>query len=222
MKSRRSLPDSDDPALTLTQSLHHLLRGFIGDDDPTAAGQSSESARVAEDGVRLYLREMIEPTPVFAAAAAQHIGPVHDAIARLLARHIGVQQPDEDVHRLVFGLIAMAHDYCMSREFMQALAPRLLEGADALQRARERLVDWGVALVDARAAQARSGERMKHTTRRRWLPLLAGLLAPVLLAACATPRLPSTPSETAPERWRSDAAARWRQRRARRLVAALR
>ena len=30
---------------------------------------------------------------------------------------------------------------------MQALAPRLLEGADALQRARERLVDWGVALV---------------------------------------------------------------------------
>ena len=35
----------DDPALTLTQSLHHLLRGFIGDDDPTAAGQSSESAR---------------------------------------------------------------------------------------------------------------------------------------------------------------------------------
>ena len=47
----------------------------------------------------------------------------------------------------LFGLIAMAHDYCISREFMQALAPRLLEGADALQRARERLVDWGVALV---------------------------------------------------------------------------
>jgi TetR/AcrR family transcriptional regulator, regulator of cefoperazone and chloramphenicol sensitivity len=134
----------DDPALTLTQSLQHLLRGFMGDDGPPVA---SESARVADDSVRLYLREMIEPTPVFAAAAAQHIGPVHDAIARLLARHIGVRQPDEDVHRLVFGLIAMAHDYCMSREFMQALAPRLLEGTDALQRARERLVDWGVALV---------------------------------------------------------------------------
>jgi TetR/AcrR family transcriptional regulator, regulator of cefoperazone and chloramphenicol sensitivity len=134
----------DDPKLTLTQSLQHLLRGFIGDDSPAMA---SESARVAEDGVRLYLREMIEPTPVFAAAAAQHIGPVHNAIARLLARHIGVQEPDEDVHRLAFGLIAMAHDYCMSREFMRALAPPLLEGADALQRAHERLVDWGVALV---------------------------------------------------------------------------
>jgi TetR/AcrR family transcriptional regulator, regulator of cefoperazone and chloramphenicol sensitivity len=129
----------DDPGLTLAQSLHHLLRGFVGED-----GQSIPDA---DEGVRLYLREMIEPTPVFAAAAAQHIGPVHDAIARLFARHIGVHEPDEDVHRLVFGLIAMAHDYCMSREFMKAVAPCLLDGADALQRARERLVDWGVALV---------------------------------------------------------------------------
>lgn len=132
----------DDPGLTLTQSLDHLLRGFVGED-----GASMQSA---DEGVRLYLREMIEPTPVFAAAAAQHIRPVHDAIARLLVRHIGlptISEPDEDVHRLVFALIAMAHDYCMSREFMNALAPRLLGGPDALQRARERLVDWGVALV---------------------------------------------------------------------------
>jgi TetR/AcrR family transcriptional regulator, regulator of cefoperazone and chloramphenicol sensitivity len=129
----------DDPALTLTQSLDHLLRGFVGDDGRAMAG--------ADEGVRLFLREMIEPTPVFAATAAEHIRPLHEAMARLLARHIGMAEPDEDVHRLVFGLIAMAHDYCMSREFMNALAPRLLAGPDALQRARERLVDWGVALV---------------------------------------------------------------------------
>ena len=138
----------DDPALDLAQSLHHLLRAFVGEDGgtpPDAAHGGSVSH--ADHGVRLYLREMIEPTPVFAAATAQHIGPLHDAIARLLARHIGLTAPDEDAHRLAFGLIAMAHDYCMSREFMQALAPRLLDGPDALQRARERLVDWGVALV---------------------------------------------------------------------------
>jgi TetR/AcrR family transcriptional regulator, regulator of cefoperazone and chloramphenicol sensitivity len=132
----------DDPALTLTQSLDHLLRGFVGDDGLATAG--------ADEGVRLFLREMIEPTPVFAATAAQHIRPLHEAMAGLLARHIGLptnSEPDEDVHRLVFGLIAMAHDYCMSREFMNALAPRLLDGPDALQRARVRLVDWGVALV---------------------------------------------------------------------------
>jgi TetR/AcrR family transcriptional regulator, regulator of cefoperazone and chloramphenicol sensitivity len=132
----------DDPGLTLTQSLDHLLRGFVGDDGLAMAG--------ADEGVRLFLREMIEPTPVFAATAAQHIRPLHQAMAGLLARHIGLpteSEPDEDVHRLVFALIAMAHDYCMSREFMNALAPRLLDGPDALLRARARLVDWGEALV---------------------------------------------------------------------------
>jgi len=129
----------DDADLTLAQSLRRLLGAFVGEDGSAAAG--------ADDGVRLYLREMIEPTPMFAAAVGQHIGPVHNAIARLLARHIGIAEPDEDTHRLVFALVAMAHDYCMSREFMKAVAPRLLEGPDALQRARERLIDWGLALV---------------------------------------------------------------------------
>lgn len=132
----------DAPALTLAQSLHHLLRAFVGEDGQQVPG--------ADDGTRLFLREMIEPSPVFAATAALHIGPVHEAIAQLLARHIGLRpnsEPDEEVHRLVFGLIAMAHDYCMSRELMKAVVPQLLDGPDALQRARDRLVDWGVALV---------------------------------------------------------------------------
>jgi TetR/AcrR family transcriptional regulator, regulator of cefoperazone and chloramphenicol sensitivity len=129
----------DDPSLSLVESLRRLLGPFVGADAPPHAQ--------ADDGVRLYLREMLEPTPVFAAAIAQHIGPVHERIARLIARHIGLAAPDDDVHRLVFGLIAMAHDYCMSGEFMRAVAPRLLDGADALPRARDRLVDWGVALV---------------------------------------------------------------------------
>jgi AcrR family transcriptional regulator len=141
-----ALAGVENPALTLEQALRHLLGPFVGDDDASAPGGDA-AACGAGDGQRLYLREMIEPTPVFAAAAAQHIAPVHDAIARMLARHIGVTQPDEDVHRLVFALVAMAHDYCMSRQFMLAVAPPLLDGADALQRARERLVDWGMALV---------------------------------------------------------------------------
>jgi TetR/AcrR family transcriptional regulator, regulator of cefoperazone and chloramphenicol sensitivity len=143
----------DAPGLTLVEALTRLLGPFIGDDDHVHAPG-------ADEGVRLYLREMIEPTPVFAAAAAQHIGPVHNAMARLFARHIGLpagQAPDEDVHRLVFGLIAMAHDYCMSRQFMTAVAPQLLAGANPLQRARARLIDWGAALVE-HERRRRAGE----------------------------------------------------------------
>lgn len=132
----------DDPALPLRDALARLLAAFVGSDDTAAPG--------ADIGMRLFLREMVEPTPVFAATIAHHIGPHHDAMARLFARHIGLpegSEPDEDVHRLVFGVVAMAHDYCMSREFMAIVAPRLLTGADAMQRARERLIDWALALV---------------------------------------------------------------------------
>jgi AcrR family transcriptional regulator len=129
----------DAPDLTLAQSLERMLGPFVGAD-----GQDTPEV---DDGMRLWLREMVEPTPVFAQTAAQTIGPVLQSMARLFARHIGVAEPDEDVHRLVFGLIAMAHDYCMSREFMRAVSPGLLEGPNPLQRARERLIDWGLALV---------------------------------------------------------------------------
>lgn len=142
----------DDPALPLRDALARLLAAFVGNDDAAAPG--------ADIGMRLFLREMIEPTPVFAATIARHIGPHHEAMARLFARHIGLPadaEPDEDVHRLVFGVIAMAHDYCMSREFMAIVAPRLLTGADAMQRARARLIDWALALV-------------AHEAERRGLP----------------------------------------------------
>jgi AcrR family transcriptional regulator len=142
----------DDPALTLRQALERLLTAFVGSDQDQVPG--------ADVGVRLFLREMVEPTPVFAATAAQFIGPHHEAMACLFARHIGLpagQPPDEDAHRLVFGVIAMAHDYCMSREFMAIVAPGLLAGPDPMRRARERLIDWALALV-------------AHEARRRGLP----------------------------------------------------
>lgn len=145
----------DAPGLTLEASLQRLLGGFVG---------SGRDGRPDHDvGARLFLREMIEPTPMFAAAVAQHILPVHRSISCLLARHVGLgpdSEPDEDIHRLAFALVAMANDYCMSREFMTLVAPGLLAGADPLARARTRLVQWGVALVE-------------HERRRR-----AGLAAP--------------------------------------------
>lgn len=126
----------DDLALPLSQALAQVLRGFIGSADPAAA-----------QGMRLHLRELVEPSPVYAATVAEHIVPHHQALVRLLARHIGVDESDDDAHRLSFALVAMAHDYCMSREFMQILAPQLLSGGDALSIALTRIVDWGMALV---------------------------------------------------------------------------
>ena len=126
----------DDPNLPLAEALRRVLGGFVGSGDESAS-----------QGMRLHLRELVEPSPVYAATVAQHIVPHHQALVALLARHIGVAAEHDDVHRLSFALVAMAHDYCMSREFMNILAPALLQGPQALPRALERLVDWGLALV---------------------------------------------------------------------------
>jgi AcrR family transcriptional regulator len=134
----------DDPALTLEQALERLLGPFVGIDLDEADAITRDAADI---GMRLFLREMVEPSAVFAATVAQHIGPHHEAMARLLARHIGLAAPDDDVRRLVFGLVAMAHDYCLSREFMGIIAPGLLAGPKPLGRARARLIDWATALV---------------------------------------------------------------------------
>jgi TetR/AcrR family transcriptional regulator, regulator of cefoperazone and chloramphenicol sensitivity len=136
----------DDPSLGLAEAMSRILAPFVLG---AAADQCS---------IRLHLREMVEPSPVYAQTIGQTIKPQHDMMAGLMARHIGLAQPDDDVHRLVFAIIAMAHDYCMSQEFMKIVAPRLLDSPDALPRALDRMVDWSVALVhherNRRAAHA--------------------------------------------------------------------
>ncbi len=147
----------DDPALPLAEALRRMLGAFVGVAGAAGATACALADAHAEQGLRLHLREMVEPSPVYAATVAQHIVPHHQAMARMLARHIGVTASDDDVHRLAFALVAMAHDYCMSREFMNILAPSLLARPDALSLALERLVDWGLALVE-------------HERKRRSLP----------------------------------------------------
>ena len=147
----------DDPALPVAQALRRMLGAFVGVAAEAGAASGTVADGLAEQGLRLHLREMVEPSPVYAATVAQHIVPHHQAMARMLGRHIGVTAPDDDVHRLAFALVAMAHDYCMSREFMNILAPGLLDRPKALTLALDRLVDWGLALIE-------------HERRRRSLP----------------------------------------------------
>ena len=69
----------DDPTLSLEAALSRFLAPFLTMDQQ-------------DDGavMRLYLRELLDPSPVFTQAVQQHIGPNHHALAALLARHAGV------------------------------------------------------------------------------------------------------------------------------------
>lgn len=130
----------DDPQLPLEAALRRLLGAFLS---PLWATDGATEAQT----LRLHLREMIEPSAVFAETVLTHIRPHHEALVALLARHIGVAAPDDAVHQLVFGIVAMAQDFCMSRECMPLLAPQLLAAPNALERVLERLVGWTAVLV---------------------------------------------------------------------------
>jgi len=132
----------DDPALTLAQALDRFVAPFLG-----------MSHGDGPNPMRLYLRELMDPSEVFMQAVRMHIGPHHHALAQLLARHIGLAEPDTVVHQLAFAIVAMAHDYCLSRPFMDALTPGLLDADPELLAVRRRIVAWGVALVAAERAQ---------------------------------------------------------------------
>jgi AcrR family transcriptional regulator len=142
----------DDPALSLEQALRRLMGAFLV---PPAAGASQPDPEA-----RLFLREMLEPSGAFMDIVAQHILPQHQRLVSLLARHVGLEQADEALHQMAFALSAMAHDYCMSRPFMDALAPHLLNGDGALERVLDRLVGYGVAMVD-RERQIRTSKRTR-------------------------------------------------------------
>lgn len=135
----------DDPALDLAAALRRFLAPFLTmvDGDEAAV-------------MRLYLRELIDPSAAFAQTLQQNVGPHHHALARLLARHVGVAAPDTAIHQLAYALVAMAHDYCVSRPCMEALTPGLLADDPERKALLERLVRWGLALVHHEREQRRS------------------------------------------------------------------
>ncbi|RZL01393.1 MAG: DUF1956 domain-containing protein [Rubrivivax sp.] len=132
----------DDPALPLDEALRCLMTAFLS---PVCHGAGDEHA---EQGMRLHLREMVEPSAAYKELIAQHIQPHHQRVVNLLARHIGDPAADDvALHQLAFALLAMVQDYSLSREFMNVLAPALLDGDEAVRKVLDRLVGYGVALV---------------------------------------------------------------------------
>lgn len=128
----------DDPDMPLELALRHFMGGLL-----CPWGQDERATWV----MRLHLREMVEPTHDYKGLVAQHILPHHHRLVGLLARHVGASGPDDALHQLAFALCAMVHDYGMSRDFMNILAPSLLSSTGAWLRVLDRLVGYGLALV---------------------------------------------------------------------------
>lgn len=140
----------DAPGLELEEALRRFLGVFL------PGAEQGETVLLA---TRLHLREMVEPTAAFRELIERSVRPHHEALVRLLARHVGAPWPDAALHQLALALVAMAHDHCQSRLFIDTLAPQVYAGADAQAQVLERLVGYGRALIEhegARRAALRS------------------------------------------------------------------
>jgi AcrR family transcriptional regulator len=149
----------DDPALPFDDAMRMFLAPLLG----VVAGNDPDD--LDAHVLRLHMREMLEPTPAFRELVAQVIVPVHRTLTALLARQCGLQAPDTDIAQLSFAIIAMANDYCLSREFMKMLAPEVLERPQAERHILDRLVGYTRALVEHEKAR-RAAPRPATPTRK--------------------------------------------------------
>jgi AcrR family transcriptional regulator len=137
----------DAPGLPFEDGIRRFFAPILG------LASEGEDAAFETQVMKLHLREMLEPSGAFREVVEQTIAPAHRALVGLLARHCALAEPDDDIHQLAFALVAMAHDYCMSREMMRLLAPGVLDRPRARERTLDRLVGFARALLDHERAR---------------------------------------------------------------------
>jgi AcrR family transcriptional regulator len=141
------------PGLPLEAALGAFYAGFL---QPLLEGEKVALC------MKLHFRELLEPTGLWDDHLAHGIRPVHDAMLQVLQRHLGLAKPDDDLQRLVVSLAALGVHLHIGRDVNDQLAPGLFDGAAAIQTWAERLVLFGMAMVQAEAR--RRGLRLADDT----------------------------------------------------------
>lgn len=128
----------------IRSSIDFLLRGFV---EPLKTGDQARQC------MKLHFREMLEPTGMWQAEIDNNIKPAHAALTQALARHLGVAEADDAIHRLAFQIAGLGIMLHVGLDVLQAIRPALIASAEALDTYHVRLVDSGMALVEAEAAR---------------------------------------------------------------------
>jgi TetR/AcrR family transcriptional regulator, regulator of cefoperazone and chloramphenicol sensitivity len=174
-KVEREVALFDGDQLTLDQALRGFFASFV---EPLRLGDVSRQC------MKLRLREMLEPTGLWAQEIDQGIKPMHDALVAVLRRHFGLAQADDELRRLAIGIAGLGVHLHVGRDITDMLAPNLNTDAQAWDVWTDRLVLYAEAMVAAelqRRAQALGGAR-----RAGWLERVANSLCPAsaLKAGC--------------------------------------
>lgn len=137
----------DRPDFSLRQSLQGFISSFLA---PMKQGE------LVQQCTRLHFREMLEPTGLWREEIDNAIKPAHAALVALLARHLGVKQADDGLHRLAFSIAGLALQLFLTRDVVQAIRPQLLNQPDAIDAWAGQMVMYAEAMVAIEAAQRAS------------------------------------------------------------------
>ena len=132
----------DGEHLTLAQALNGLFSGFI---EPLKQG---DLARLA---VRLHMREMVEPTGLWAEEIDNSIAPYHEVLISVLQKHLKITQVDDDLHRLALSIVAMGVHLYSGRDVIERITPQITATHAALDILQTRLTMFALSMVEAEA-----------------------------------------------------------------------
>ena len=140
--ARDDIPRFDQPHFSLRESLQGLYLCLL---EPFMLDPRAQRC------LRLHLREMLDPTGLWNEQVQQDFRPAHEALMRVLSRHLRLDEIDDELVRLSMALSGLAVHLYLSRDVVLALRPGLMADAAAMMDWRDRLVDQGLALVQDEA-----------------------------------------------------------------------
>jgi AcrR family transcriptional regulator len=146
------------PDLSLRESLFRFYTMLLG---PLKQG---DLARLC---MRLWFREMLEPTGVWHNEIDNGIRPCHAGLVLVISRHLGVREPGDDMKRLAFSVVGLALQLMVTRDVIDKIAPQLLDSDAAIDAWLARLVDFAEAIVNAEQVRLAGAPKKKTPTRKK-------------------------------------------------------
>ncbi|PZQ66715.1 MAG: DUF1956 domain-containing protein [Variovorax paradoxus] len=151
------------PELPIAQALRIFMAGYV---EPLKHGD------IVRQCMRLHLRELLEPTGQWATELDRDVKAPHEALIRVLCRHLQLAGPDDDVQRLAFAISGLATQLFVMRDVVEQMQPQLLEGDARIDTWADRLSAYALALVadEARRRQTSTTRAARPTRSRRAAP----------------------------------------------------
>lgn len=145
----------DVPGQPIDAALRIFMAGYL---EPLKHGETVRQC------MRLHMRELIEPTNQFLVEIDRDIRGPHEALMRVLCRHLGLAQPDDDIHRLAISVAGMTFQLFVMQDVIDLLNPALLAAPEPIDIWADRMARYALAMVAAEA------ERRRETPSRQRAP----------------------------------------------------